>query len=108
MFLSKLCAVVTSFDTTNAFTGFCSAPATTSANCLLPLSPTLLKLGGGGGGGGGVDALGAIPAPPPLPPNCGVFVATIFLTLAIPATTAAPAAAAPKTGPTIGIPANDL
>jgi len=43
MFLSRLCAVVTSFATTNALTGACDA--TTSAICSIPLVPTMLNAG---------------------------------------------------------------
>ena len=53
---SKLCAVVTSFETTYACTGSCVCSATVSANTLVSLEPTTLKLGGAG----------AAP-PPPLP-----------------------------------------
>ena len=43
-----------------------------------------------------------------LPPKVGSLVEVIAFTCAIPETIAAPAAAAPKTGPIIGIPASDL
>ena len=64
---------------------------------------------------GGIEGtLGAEPLPPeilgePPPPfPSGVLVDAIFFTFAKPAVTAAPAAAKPKAGPIIGIPANDL
>ena len=46
MFLSTLCAVVTSLATTYALTGSPCCPAIVSANALLALAPTTLKLGG--------------------------------------------------------------
>mgnify|MGYP003312465967 CR=1 FL=1 len=52
----------------------------------------------------GVEILGLLPAPFP----CGVLTAVICLTVAIPEEIAAAAAIPPKTGPTIGIPANEL
>ena len=60
--------------------------------------------------------LSLVPVPPPstTPPlaylgfsTLAVLVAVIFLTLDTPAAIAAPAATAPKAGPTTGIPANE-
>ena len=71
MFRSNSCAVLTSFDTTNALTGCCACPPIASANWFVSDAPTMLNAGG-------TDcdcaaALGAVGVtdgaePPPKPP----------------------------------------
>ena len=75
------------------------------ANWFVSLAPTTLNAGGADGL---VALLGVeiLEPPPPFPP--GVLTDVICLTVAIPEATAAAAAIPPKTGPTIGIPANEL
>lgn len=107
---SKLWALVTSLETTYACIGCWFCISKTSANWLIPLAPTELN-------DGGVEAAGWVGTegtePPPLegidiPSIDGSFVEIIFLTLVIPETTAAAAAAKPNAGPITGIPAKDL
>ena len=72
----------------------------------MSLEPTVLNEGGLGKGGADDDppeTAGGV-----LPPSVGSLVDVIALTCAIPETIAAPAAAAPRTGPIIGIPASEL
>ena len=108
MFLSKPWAVVTSLDTTNAWTGWDSVSPIAAANWFTPPDPIVFILGGFGTGGG-LGAAALAPLDPPVAPAIfGAGVDTIFLTVFIPATIAAPAATAPKAGPTIGIPDKDL
>ena len=99
IFLSKLCAVVTSLDTTNALTG-----AWLPKLCAIwfwPEVPTTLKLGAAEGTAG---AFGTEPPPPP--PN-GVLTAKIDCTDFKPPAIAIPALIGANTGPTIGIPTVD-
>ena len=112
MFLSKLCEVVISFETTYAWTGCCDWPPIAFASWFVPEEPTALKSGGIDGIVGAEPKLGADGAPPPpdgadLPANVGTFVFVIAFTCAKPEAIAAPAAAKPKAGPIIGIGASE-
>ena len=83
MLFCRLCAVVTSFATTYAWTGCCDCPPIASANWFVSLAPTILKLGGCEP----PPPLGALPeAAPPPPLLFGILTLAIFLTFANPTT----------------------
>ncbi len=101
----KLCAVVTSWLTTNACTGGC--PPNACANWFVPLVPNISN-----DGVCGVVVVGAVILG--VDTDCSEAVDTGFLVALIcfivlnPWTNAAPYAAAPKAGPIIGMPDKDL
>ena len=96
MLFSRLCAVVTSLATTNAWTGCCVCLPIASANWFVSLAPTILKDG----------ACTCAPPPPPPPPTetpptlvLGTLVLKIVLTLVRPVAIIAIAAAIPPIPP---------
>ena len=96
MLRSSACWLLTSLATTNAFTGCFVWSFITLANWFSGLAPTILN-----------DGACAVLSPETLGACTGGPTAVIFLMFATPAATAAPAAIAPKAGPTIGTAACD-
>ena len=85
MFRSNSCAVLTSFETTNALTGCCACPPIASANWFVPDAPTMLNAGG-------IDGVAALPPPVAVGVVGAVVVPTLVLFIAL--MFARPAAAA--------------
>ena len=88
MFLSKLCAVVTSLLTTYACIGCCDWLAITPASWLVPEAPTTLKEGGALGAviAGGIEPPLSLTVLPPLSAAliCEIALAPAATDVAIP------------------------
>ena len=85
MLRSKLCAVVTSCDVTNALTGLWVCPAIVSASWFPAPAPTILNAGGCDVGALGLDIDGVLPPAPAADAACLVAPIALFTPDIIPA-----------------------